>query len=75
MSWGHYSVAMRYRAEVYRIKTDELVADLGSWESRLSAQLACLAYQRMILAWNEPRPGCWVAEAAACSYRVTAIIE
>jgi hypothetical protein len=66
---------MHYRAEVYRIKTDELVADLGSWESRLLAQLACLGYRRMILVWNEPRPGRWLAEAAACSYRVTEIID
>ena len=66
---------MRYRAEVYRVKTNALLVDLGVWESKLRAQMACLAYQRMILVWNESRPGVWLAEAASCSYKVTATTD
>ncbi|WP_407543496.1 hypothetical protein Q0M94_27395 (plasmid) [Deinococcus radiomollis] len=60
---------MRYGAEVYRVKTNELLVDLGVWESKLRAQMACLAYQRMILVWNESWPGVWLAEAASCSFK------
>ena len=66
---------MRYRAEVYQWNTEELVAELGYWESRQAAQMICVAFQRapLPLFWEQPWEGIWQAEADAYWYKVVAV--
>ncbi|MGY2895837.1 hypothetical protein ACVWZX_003878 [Deinococcus sp. UYEF24] len=64
---------MRYRTEVYQQGTDELVADLGSWESKQTAQMVCVAFQRAPLFWEQPLVGIWQAESTPYWYKIVAV--
>lgn len=64
---------MRYRAEVYQQGTDQLVADLGYWESKRTAQMVCVAFQRTPLFWEQPFAAIWQADSDAYWYKVVAV--
>ena len=64
---------MHYKAEVYQLETEELVADLGYWESEQTAQTVCTAFQRMPLFWEHPWDGMWQARSNVYWYRVIAV--
>ena len=73
--WGLYLVAMRFRAETYQIETDELVADLGHWESRRNAQAACMVHALELLTWEQPWAGIWQASTNVYWYKVAASLD
>ena len=73
--WGLYLVAMRFRAEAYQIDTDDLVTDLGHWESKRDAQAACIVHALGLLTWEQPWSGIWEASTNAYWYKVVATFD
>ena len=61
---------MRFRAEAYQIDTDDLVADLGHWESRRDAKAVCMAHALELLTWEQPWAGIWQASTNVYLYKV-----
>ena len=63
---------MRYRAEACFTDTEDVAADLGQWESKKAAQLACIGHADEPLNWQEPWSGMWQAWSEAYWYRIVA---
>lgn len=64
---------MRYRAEACFTDTDDVAANLGSFDDKKTAQLACMGHADEPLTWQEPWPGMWQARSEAYWYRVVAL--
>ena len=65
-----YPVPMRYRAEVYRTDSDELLVNVGHWETRREAVMACEEHALQTLVFEEHWPTCWEARATVYWYRI-----
>ena len=63
---------MRFRAEAYQIDTEDLIADLGHWESLRDAKAACMAHALEPLTWEQLFAGYWKASADLHWYKVIA---
>lgn len=63
---------MRHHAEACFTDTKDVAAELGHWENKKAAQLACVGHAGEPLNWHEPWPGIWSAQSEAYWYRVVA---
>jgi hypothetical protein len=63
---------MRYQAEAHYTSTDDLVANLGHWETRLAAVMACQEHALQTLVFEERWHSCWEARATVYWYRIRA---
>ncbi|WP_407543251.1 hypothetical protein Q0M94_26130 (plasmid) [Deinococcus radiomollis] len=66
---------MYYRAEVYRVASDDLLADLGHRETRRAAVIACEEHALQTLVFEERWSTCWEARATVYWYRIRIIPE
>ena len=66
---------MRYQAKAFLRDTDDLVADLGHWETKRDAQAACMAHALELLTWEQPWAGIWQASTNVYWYKVIASLD
>ncbi|MGY2892729.1 hypothetical protein [Deinococcus sp. UYEF24] len=66
---------MRYRAEACFIDTEDVVADLGHFETATEARSACASYEGAVLWWEQPWAGIWQAQGKRYWYRVVSEAE
>ena len=61
---------MRYRGEVHRTDADNLLVNVGYWETHRAAVMACEENARQSLKFSERWRGCWEARAESHWYRI-----
>lgn len=63
---------MRYRAEAHHTDTRKLALELGEWETRREAQIACIGHVGQPLVWEERSLGFWQARTEGYWYQIIA---
>jgi hypothetical protein len=61
---------MRYRAEIYRTDSNDLLVNVGHWETRREAVMACEEHALQTLIFKEQWRNCWEAWATVYWYRI-----
>jgi len=60
------------RAQLINAKTDEILDDLGSFETANEARSACGKHAEHLLVWERSPDGLWIAEEEDEVYQVEA---